>query len=555
EAAAPTSTNAASTRDRSVAPSKAAPARIEQLDAYLNRTLARATLISIEAEASPPQRSTLKEIIDAHFRDRSEPSESTTTLLALFRQLRHAACLPVEVAFELDAYHEAPGVALASLGKVLKRSLGLAFASEDRKALYGSFATAVREYRPLGRGAGKNRVLLYRASNLNTRRNMFSSRPVEWLTFGYLALAFSEQANGGRLQAIRIDTAAFLERYESSPMRSVAGAQSGPALYQLGTEIWSMALAPDASCLAVGGADGMVQLLSPSTNKELRRLEGHTARVSALSFSADGQKLLSGGYDGAVRLWHSGTGNILLRVKDHSAAITSVAISPDGSKGAVASLDGTTILVDLLTGRDLSWLIGHEGAVSSLCFSPDGSKVLTGSIDRTVRLWSAETGRELQAYRGHLTGVQHVSFSNDGRRLLSCSGGAALKDGKLVPGLDYTIRVWDVKSGEELQRCVGHGDWVMSAAFSPEGQYIVSGSGGNVIGGELRTPASDQSVRIWDVATGTELLQFAVHKNIVTSVSFSPDGRQVFSGSWDGTVRSWDFTRSDQPGSSGSTVE
>jgi WD40 repeat protein len=64
-------------------------------------------------------------------------------------------------------------------------------------------------------------------------------------------------------------------------------------------------------------------------------------------------------------------------------------------------------------------------------------------------------------------------------------------------------------------------------AFSPDGKQVVSGSW-------------DNTVRLWDAATGTALQTLEGHLSSVASVAFSPDGKQVVSGSWDNIVRLWD---------------
>ncbi|KAL2040688.1 hypothetical protein N7G274_006667 [Stereocaulon virgatum] len=78
-----------------------------------------------------------------------------------------------------------------------------------------------------------------------------------------------------------------------------------------------------------------------------------------------------------------------------------------------------------------------------------------------------------------------------------------------------------------LQALEGHSEWVRSVAFSPDGKQVVSGSG-------------DGTVRLWDSVTGATLQTLQGHSAPVISVAFSPDGKQVVSGSGDGTVRLWD---------------
>ena len=74
----------------------------------------------------------------------------------------------------------------------------------------------------------------------------------------------------------------------------------------------------------------------------------------------------------------------------------------------------------------------------------------------------------------------------------------------------------------------GHKNSVTSVAFSPDGKYIVSGS-------------SDKTIRMWDAQTGKLVSDpFEGHTDQVTSVAFSPDGKYIVSGSSDKTIRMWD---------------
>jgi WD40 repeat protein len=102
-------------------------------------------------------------------------------------------------------------------------------------------------------------------------------------------------------------------------------------------------------------------------------------------------------------------------------------------------------------------------------------------------------------------------------------------DGKTVAsGLgDNTVRLWDAATGEERQKLEGHNNLVTAVAFLPDGKTVASGSG-------------DKTVRLWDAATGEERQKLEGHDNLVTAVAFLPDGKTVVSGSEDKTVRLWD---------------
>jgi WD40 repeat protein len=92
---------------------------------------------------------------------------------------------------------------------------------------------------------------------------------------------------------------------------------------------------------------------------------------------------------------------------------------------------------------------------------------------------------------------------------------------------DETVRLWDAATGAPLQTLKGHTSQVFSVAFSPNGKQVVSGS-------------HDKTVRLWDAATGAPLQTLKGHIYSVTSVAFSPDSKQVVSGSGGEMVRLWD---------------
>ena len=92
---------------------------------------------------------------------------------------------------------------------------------------------------------------------------------------------------------------------------------------------------------------------------------------------------------------------------------------------------------------------------------------------------------------------------------------------------DNTIRLWDAASGNCLLTLQGHSSAVTSCAFSPDGTRLLSAS-------------SDNTIRLWDAASGNCLLTLQGHSSAVTSCAFSPDGTRLLSASFDNTIRLWD---------------
>ncbi|CAD8132652.1 unnamed protein product [Paramecium pentaurelia] len=69
----------------------------------------------------------------------------------------------------------------------------------------------------------------------------------------------------------------------------------------------------------------------------------------------------------------------------------------------------------------------------SVCFSLDGNTLASGSVDKSIRLWDVKTGQQKAKLNGHDDGVWSVCFSPDGNTLASGSS-------------DNFIRLWDVKN-------------------------------------------------------------------------------------------------------------
>ena len=117
--------------------------------------------------------------------------------------------------------------------------------------------------------------------------------------------------------------------------------------------------------------------------------------------------------------------------------------------------------------------------------------------------------------KGHLGFIKSIAISPDGKYIVSGSG-------------DKTIKIWDFKTGMCLNTLEGNEDSIDTVAISPDGKYIVSGS-------------EDKTIKIWDIKTGECLNTLEGHENFISSVAISPNGEYIVSGSWDNTVKIWDI--------------
>ncbi|MDH5367182.1 MAG: caspase family protein [Cyclobacteriaceae bacterium] len=110
-------------------------------------------------------------------------------------------------------------------------------------------------------------------------------------------------------------------------------------------------------------------------------------------------------------------------------------------------------------------------------------------------------------------------------------------DGKFIAtgSRDNSIKLWEVATGREIRTFLGHLSTVNALSFDPTGLYLASGS-------------SDKNIIIWEVTTGKEKLKISGHKDRVTSVAFSPDGTQLASAGWDRNAYIWSLSSGEKTG-------
>lgn len=248
-------------------------------------------------------------------------------------------------------------------------------------------------------------------------------------------------------------------------------------------ELYSLALHPTQPQFVAGDANGKLTWVDVTTDRR-QSMTGSQSPIHGVAFSPDGRYLAAVGDDLHFNLWrHENNGRYV----------------------------------------QLQRFPAHKARIWDVAFSPDGSYVATSSTDSTVKLWTwADRARSrlqeqpAQVLKGTGSGIWGLAIRADSEQIAAASR-------------NQEVRIWN-RRGELLRQIPTQGDSGLTrVAWSPDGQLLAIAKNNSAI--ELRSPE------------GKLITTLSGHSSIVSSVSFSPDGQQLASGSEDRTATLWNLSQ------------
>jgi WD40 repeat protein len=179
-----------------------------------------------------------------------------------------------------------------------------------------------------------------------------------------------------------------------------------------------------------------------------------------------------------------------------------------------------------------------------VAYSPDGKVLAAGGADNQVRLFDARTGKEVRRLAGHRAKTYQPPHNPKSAfdTLVGTVGTGNVTDLAFAPdgktlasgGWDDTVRLWDVASGAEVRTIYAHKAFVAAVAYAPDGKTVASRGG------------LDGTVRLWDPHTGNVLREFKGLTNVnpwrfnrTAALAFSPDSQTLAAGD-KGVIHFWD---------------
>ena len=262
------------------------------------------------------------------------------------------------------------------------------------------------------------------------------------------------------------------------------------------------AVSPDGRLLAISANDGNLVLLDANTGLPRPSFTPESRYMQAMQFLSAGS--LVGLTQEGIFIWDANTGKRLVRIEGATGPVAGLAPAPDGSFLATAGPWGRVGLWDAQTGQPRFGYRGHVGPISCVAFAAGSGEIFSGSADGTLRRWTLADGNDTVVARLGSNQSQWLAIAPGGKWAVSRNNGR-----------QGSVTVWDLANGKPAKGLDAGGVQVQSAAFSPDGQLLATGS--------------YQAIRIWHLATGRLLQQIdTASANVpVTpafSLAFSPDG-------------------------------
>jgi WD40 repeat protein len=310
---------------------------------------------------------------------------------------------------------------------------------------------------------------------------------------------------------------------------------------KVGAAIQSLAFSPNNLTLAAVCADKTLQawnvaitLGQPPPADFLKTLQKFTAhdQILDVAFATDNATIYTGSAGKAVYAWKLAS-PLPTRNFPHPNLVDAVAFQPNGNLLVSGCHDGKIRVFDLVKNVLVKEINGHTLAnatmIYTLAFTPDGKQVVSGSYDQSLKLWDIASGnlvREFKAYKlkdfekGHQDGVFSAAISPDGKLLASGSS-----------GLERVIKIWNIADGAVLRDLVNphikakppasHPGWVYNLRFTKDGKHLVSSGD---------APINKGFLAVWDPHAGNMLYGATMPLGTFFGLAISPNDQLLAIG-------------------------
>ncbi|HLW64272.1 MAG TPA: WD40 repeat domain-containing protein [Gemmataceae bacterium] len=291
------------------------------------------------------------------------------------------------------------------------------------------------------------------------------------------------------------------------------------------------ALTPDGRWLIAMSQRSTISVLDAGTGKEVRQfgIKNNPMPVEWMRLTPDGTRLLVSNM-GSYTVWNVATGALerTFQLKKDQVEMglrrAVVSLSQDGKLAAFGTEFGrrqekvSIPIIELATGNVVQSVTPLQNEQIRATLSPDGNLLVTsGRImftgaannrqdelekSRTMQVWDVATGKEKFQIKTDQFNIQYATFSPDGKYIVTGTGGASLC-------------FWDAATGGEVRRLAGLIGLGPNVAFSADGKTVAASAG--------------KHVHTWELATGKRTGVCQSPGGAVQGIVFTPAGFRAWS--------------------------
>lgn len=249
----------------------------------------------------------------------------------------------------------------------------------------------------------------------------------------------------------------------------------------------STAIAPAASQVAVGFADGTLRLYSLPDSRLQSEIRAHSKEILHLAFHPNGMLLASASFDKTVKLWRVTADELATpQTFSHPDKVRAVAFSPNGHLLVTGSNNGQIGLFPLGTEQPAlrpTFYQAHQGQINSVEIDAGGTYLLSSGADGYTRFWNLQEDPPTKPVHEYFKTKDEIIWatqSPDQQRFAT------------LGRKNFSAYVYATANGQEQYHLEGHEQTIYRAIFSPDSQQLLTVSG-------------DATVRWWDLNTASEL--------------------------------------------------